>query len=147
MRIGDGDHTYRWQEDWASIPHSESGAAGWAHPGVVVTRSGQVITYHSSDPTVLVLDREGQLLRSWNTDLTEGHGLTLVQEGDSEYLWIADPGRKRTPDQGYRYPERPDPLCGRVVKLTLAGQPVLELPPPDLPLYRTADYCPTFVAV
>ena len=26
MRIGDGDHAYRWQEDWANIPHSESGA-------------------------------------------------------------------------------------------------------------------------
>ncbi|MFQ6029431.1 MAG: hypothetical protein ACE5Q6_18295 [Dehalococcoidia bacterium] len=147
MQMGSGHHTYRWQEDWARIPQGESAAAGWAHPGVAVTRSGQVITYHSGDPTVLVLDREGQLLRSWSTDLTEGHGLTLVEEGDAEFLWIADPGRKRTKEHTYQYPERNDPISGRVVKLRLEGRSVMELPKPDLALYQTADYCPTFVAV
>nr|WP_248923591.1 hypothetical protein [Mycobacterium intracellulare] len=27
-----------------------------------------------------------------DTDLTEGHGITLVREGDDELLWVSDPG-------------------------------------------------------
>ncbi|MCI0830949.1 MAG: hypothetical protein J4N67_12540, partial [Chloroflexi bacterium] len=56
MRIGSGSNTYEWQDSWASIPESESAQTGWAHHGVTVTESGQIITYHPGDPTMMVFD-------------------------------------------------------------------------------------------
>ena len=145
MQIRCGTESYNWIDDWAKIPNSQSASEGWAHSGVSVTENGEIITYHPTDPTMLFLDHAGNLLRSWNTDLTEAHGITTVKDGKSEHLWIADNGRKRIPQAGYDYP-----LGGkgpRVVKMTLDGEIVMCLQTPELPVYHDAMYSPTFVAV
>ena len=80
MHIGSWSQIYRWIDGWAQIPDTADARIGWAHAGVVVTRAGLVVTFHQGDPTVLVSDQSGKLLRSWNVDLTEGHGITLVEE-------------------------------------------------------------------
>ena len=147
MRIGSGEHTYEWVDKWAKIPDTESARIGWAHHGVVVSESGDVIAFHQSDRTVLVFDKEGNLLRSWPSGLNEAHGMTLVKEDDSEYLWLADNGSKRDPRAGYEYGETGDLDPGRVVKMTLDGQTVMSLERPDLPVYRIGKYSPTFVSV
>jgi len=92
-----------------------------------------------------VLDGDGNIRRSWDIPLADGHGITLVKEGGSEYLWFADPGRKRDPDDGYenRYGDR----GGQVVKATLDGEVTMSLAPPDIPVYRDGSYLPTSVAV
>ena len=146
MRIGSGENTYEWADSWARLPDSESARTGWAHPGLVVTAAGQVISFHPGDPTVLLFDIDGNLIRSWKTNLTEGHGMTLVQEGPLEYLWVADPGRKRLKQCDYQYPPG-DRISGQVVKMTLDGQEVISLPQPELPVYAQGNYCPTSVAV
>ena len=146
MRIGIGENTYEWAGNWAKVPDSESARTGWAHPGLAVTADGQIISFHQGDPTVLVFGKDGNLLRSWKTSLTEGHGITLVQEGQLEYLWVADPGRKRLKQHDYQYPTG-DRISGRVVKMTLDGQEVMSLPQPELPVYAQGNYCPTSVAV
>ena len=45
MRGGQGTNTYRWVGDWAELPDTESVHKGWAHHGVVVTESGDVVTF------------------------------------------------------------------------------------------------------
>ena len=145
MRIGSGKHTYEWVGDWARIPDTESAREGWAHHGVVVTEGGDIVTFHQGDATVLVLDKEGNLKRSWASGLTEGHGMTLVKEGDSEYLWIADNGAKRNPKAAYDYP--PGARRGQVVKMGLDGQTVMSIERPELAIYREGEYSPTWVAV
>ena len=47
--------------------------------------------------------------------------MTLVKEGDTEYLWVADNGRKREASLGYDYPTTSAQFIGRVVKMTLDG--------------------------
>jgi hypothetical protein len=42
----------------------------------------------------VIFDREGPLLQSFPTGLKEGHGITLVEEGGKELVWLADPGSK-----------------------------------------------------
>ncbi len=74
MRIASGSNTYQWIGDWAQIPDNAEARSGWAHPGVVVTRDGSVITFHQSDPTVLVYDQNE---RHYHVIL---HGLTLHQD-------------------------------------------------------------------
>lgn len=145
MRIGGGEHTYEWIDNWAKIPNTGSARFGWAHHGVVVTAAGEVVAYHSGDPRVLVFDREGNLLRSWETDFVEGHGLSLVKEGGAEYLWIADIGRKRVKTAGYEYVTHS--RAAQVVKMTLDGTIVRRLRQPDLAIYKEGTYSPTWVAV
>ena len=147
MRVGSGKNTYGWNEDWASVPESASAKTGWAHHGLVVTQSGDVITFHPSDSTIMVLDNGGNLKRTWELPVADAHGITLVQEGNTEYLWIADNGRKRQFDIGYDYPPSSDPYSGKGIKTTLDGEILATLPKPDLPVYREGNYSPTFVAV
>ena len=147
MQVGGGENTYQWIDNWARTPDTESARTGWAHHGVVATEAGDVIAFHQAGATFLVFDREGALQRSWASELTEAHGMTLVKEGGAEYLWIADNGRKRQPKFSYEYPDSAPKISGRVVKMTLDGQTVMELQRPDLPVYQDGDYMPTWVAV
>ena len=140
MRIGDGDNTYEWIDSWAKTPKSD----GWAHHGAAITEAGNIVACHQGRATIETFDRDGNLLSSWDSGLTEAHGITIVKEGDVEYLWIADNGRKRQADLGYEYL---DEYKGQVAKFTLDGRRVMSIDPPDLPVYGSAVYSPTWVAV
>ena len=147
MRIGSGKNSYEWISNWAKIPDSEAARGGWAHHSVVVTEAGEVIASHQSEPQGLVFDRDGNLKRSWQTDLAELHGITLVKEGNTEYLWIADNGSKRQQAFGYDYLPGADVASGQVVKMTLEGQIVAKLERPSLAVYQNTRFSPTAVAV
>ena len=58
MRVGSEEHSYNWIDNWAKIPESDSSRKGWAHPGIVVTESGNVVTCHPGDPEVMTFDSE-----------------------------------------------------------------------------------------
>ena len=147
MNIGDGDTKYSWIDDWADIPDSESARNGWSHHGIVVTRDSEVISYHAGDATMLVFDLEGNFLRSWDVEFADAHGITLVEDGGTEYLWIADNGRKRKPEFGYDYPAGGGRVVGQVVKMALDGNIVMRLEQPNLPIYESGDYMPTCISV
>jgi len=144
MRTGSGEHTYEWIEPWANLPESDAVRQGWAHPGVAVTGGGNVVTFHPGEPSVLVFNTDGALLHTIETGLGEGHGITVTQEGEREYLWIADPGSKR---RRIGSELEQSSHTGQVVKFTMDGQPVLTLDRPDLPVYGQGTYAPTSVAV
>ena len=101
MRIGTGVSTYEWQENWVKYPTSESLNSGWSHHGVAISETGDIITYHPADPTVMIFDKKGNLKSSWEADFADAHGITLVKDSDTEFLWIADNGAKR--QAGYQY--------------------------------------------
>ena len=145
MQIGSGTNTYEWQDTWASIPESESARDGWSHHGVTVTDAGQIITYHPGDPTMMVFDPDGTLVRTFPVDLSDAHGITVVKEDGEERLWVADNGRKRLPDIGYDYPG--GEVRGQVLKMDLEGNVLASLEKPDLDVYREGMYSPTWVAV
>ena len=145
MQIGSGANTYEWQDSWAGIPDSENARNGWAHHGVAVMESGQIITYHPGDQTMMVFDEKGELVRSWQVNLSDAHGITLVNEGGTELLWIADNGRKRQHSLGYEYPD--GETRGQVLKMDLEGKVLASLQRPDLDVYREGMYSPTWVAV
>ena len=131
LQIGSGEQTYEWIGDWAKIPNTESARTGWAHPGMTINGAGEIVTFHPGEPRLLVFDPEGNLLRTAETSLTEGHWITVVREGDAEYLWIADTDAKRYPQNHYAYgAEIPQ---GQVVKMTMDGETVAVLPRPELP--------------
>lgn len=129
MRIGGGEYSYEWVDGWARIPDSESGRANGRTHGVVVTETGRIMVFHQAEPAMLVFAPDGTLERAWGDRFAGAHGLTLVKEGSSEYLWLTDQ------------------YSGEVVKTTLDGQTVMTVERPDLPVYRDGKYSPTWVAV
>lgn len=130
MQIGRGQFTYEWHDHWARIPDTESGRQNGRTHGVVATAAGDVCVFNQADPGVLVFGRDGQVKASWGDRFGGAHGMTLVREGDVEYLWLTD--------------ER----SHEVVKTTLDGTTVQTLPEPDHDAYRDGGrYVPTWVAV
>jgi hypothetical protein len=144
--------------DWADLSAVSEAASSWAHNGIVVTAAGEVIGFHAGQ--LVTLDRDGRVSRSVYTDLTEGHGITLVREGNEEFLWVSDPGfifeigsddgdEAWAPvfGKGVRVESRPP----RVVKMTLEGEVVAELPIPSRrpgsPPGMMGDYCPSGAVV
>lgn len=106
-----------------------------------------MISFHQVDKTLLRFDNQGNLKESHQTDLTEAHGITLVKEGDTEHLWVADNGKKRLAENGYEYPGGDIQVVGQVVKMTLDAEPLTKLATPPLEIYDKGDYSPTWVAV
>jgi len=129
MRISSGERTYEWIENWARTPDNESSRTNGRTHGVVVSEAGQTIVFHQANPAVLVFDKAGKLQDAWGDRFEGAHGMTLVQDGDVEYLWLSDQ------------------TSGEVVKMTLDGQTVMNLQRPALPAYQTGGYAPTWVAV
>ena len=131
MQIGNSNHNYSWHEKWVEAPGPDSVKEGWAHHGIVVSpKTGNVITFHQSEPTVLVFSQHGELVDSWEAGVQNAHGMTLVQEGTDEFLWLADN------------------LSAQVVKVSVDGDQVMSIARPDIDTYNSGEkYSPTDVAV
>ncbi|MEV0291802.1 hypothetical protein AB0H36_47420 [Kribbella sp. NPDC050820] len=146
-QVGEGDFVFDFDDRWFEGEHHSGHTDGWAHHGVVVTSAGEVVTFDEKLPRVLVLGRDGSLVRTFDVDLVEGHGMVLVREGDEELLWISDNGSKRRRRDDGTYEPDVKPLRGSVAQFRLDGTEVFRLKMPALPVYAAGDYCPTAVAV
>lgn len=127
--LGSGDYRFRWIENWARIPDSKTGRENGRTHGVVISASGDVIVFNQANPAVLVFSPDGKLKSSWGDRFLGAHGLTLVREGEEEFLWLTDQD------------------TGEVVKTTLDGRNVMNLEKADHPVYKQKKYFPTWVAV
>src|SRR5579884_604421 len=130
MDVADSSNTlhYDWKEDWAKTPDTPSVRANGRTHGVAEASDGSVYVFCQASPAVLVYDQSGKLTRSFADDFPEAHGLTLVNEGGAEYLWLTDQS------------------SGRVAKLTLSGKTVQILDKPAHRAYQSANYAPTWAA-
>jgi DNA-binding beta-propeller fold protein YncE len=141
---GSGATNYTWQEDWAQVPSPEAAATGWAHPGMVATASGLIVTCHPGLPLLMLLDASGALVRSVPLDVTEIHGLGMGRSDGQETLWLTDNGTKRLPGAGY--PPHAAPRGGQVIEVSLTGDILRHLPKPPHAAYETGAFSPTGIA-
>ena len=129
-RLGQDDWTYEFQPDWSK-----------ADPNVVpirnchemeIDKNGRLylLTDHP-DNNVVVYDLQGNLLDHWTLGMKSAHGLTMVDESNSQVLWICDA------------------YSGKVVKTSLTGEVLQTLASPhELGIYRANQgYAPTQTAV
>ena len=58
MRIGTSPFEYDWISDWAEIPNQASAVSGWAHHGMAVTDSGEVIAIHPAESLAMMFDQD-----------------------------------------------------------------------------------------
>ena len=146
MIIGGGDNRYEWVDGWGKVPDSQSAREGWAHHGMVVTGDNRIIAFHQGDPTVLIFNTAGDLTETWDAPVREAHQMALEVDGDNEYLWIADPGRKSTKANGAYEPiigER----GGQVIKTTLDGDLLLQITQPNHDAYNDGTFAPTSMTI
>lgn len=129
MIIGEGQYRYRWIDRWAVVPDTPSALLNGRTHGVVVSELGNVLIFHQANPAVLVYDPDGRLLDAWGERFPGAHGMTLVAEGEDEFLWLTDQD------------------SGEVVKTTLDGTLVQSISKPDHEAYRSGKYAPTWVAI
>lgn len=128
--LGQGDHRYRVQTDWCPPAAGRPGVKN-CHEMVQVADGRLFMINDSEEHNILIFDKGGKLLDHWTAGLPAGHGLTLHDEGGTEYLYLTCPG------------------TGQVVKCTLDGRTLLRLPDPrTIQAYNDcAAYRPTETAI
>jgi len=129
MIIGTGHHQYKWIDRWAVVPDTPSSRENGRTHGVAVAESGNILVFHQANPAVLVYRHDATLLDAWGANFPGAHGMTLVTEGEEEFLWLTDQN------------------TAEVVKTTLDGKTIRSLPQPDHEAYVKGTYSPTWVAV
>ena len=131
--IGQGDHRYQVELGWGDLDRATTPVEN-CHEMVMDSRGRLLMVTDEPRNNVLIYDKGGELLASWTLGYNAAHGLTLSEEGDEEFLYLAHNGFSDT---------------GRVVKTTLDGRVVQTLPhPAEIGVYEADDnYHPTETAI
>lgn len=146
MKIGTLPFEYEWVSDWADIPDQTSAKTGWAHHGMAVTNSGEIVAVHPAESLAMVFDPQGKLLNSFEIPVREAHQLALATVDGEQHLWIADPGRKNVKANGAYAPD-PGKWGGQAVRVSLTGELKQRIGQPPHSAYEASDFAPTSVAV
>lgn len=128
--IGHGDFRYKVQKTWGNLDPQKTPVKN-CHEMVMDKKGRLIMITDEVKNNIIIYDRSGKLITTWGHEFPGGHGLTLFDEGGEEVLFICDPE------------------SGRVVKTTLDGKTLLELPnPKTISVYEsTQAYKPTETAV
>lgn len=128
--IGHGDYRYRVHLAWGNLNQEQTPVKN-CHEMVMDKKGRLIMITDETKNNIIIYDRSGKLISTWGSEFPSGHGLTLFEEGGEEVLFICNP----------------DP--GRVVKTTLDGRILMELPHPNtIGVYDTSQkYLPTETAI
>lgn len=130
LLLGSGKHTYEWVRGWGRLP--EGLTYGNTHGCIAIDAKDRVFVNTDSENAVIVFDADGKFLSAWGKEFKGGlHGMTLVKEGDKEFLYLAHTARHE------------------VLKATLEGEVQWSIAYPSMAgIYRSADeYQPTSIVV
>lgn len=123
---------YEWLDNWIRIPQTPSARDNGRTHAVVEAADGSIFVYHQAQDGLLRYDPDGGLMWARGGDRWVGaHGMTIVREGNEEFLWLADQASTE------------------VCKVTLEGETVLKVERPDHERYRgeaARPYIPTWAA-
>ncbi|MEB2775011.1 6-bladed beta-propeller [Algoriphagus sp. D3-2-R+10] len=108
--IGHGDFQYQVDSRWGMLDPAKVPVNN-CHEMVMDRKGRMIMVTDEPKNNVIIYDQSGKFLSAWTLGMDRAHGLTLVDEGDAEYLWISD-------------------NAGRVVKTTLDGAVVVEIDSP-----------------
>ena len=127
--VGHGAFKYRVDKLWSKADREKTPVKD-CHEMVQSADGRLFLITNLKQNNVIVFNTDGHVLDAWSVGIAGGHGLTIHQESGTEFLYLTDTG-------------------GRIIKTTLEGKPVLELPhPAKCGAYSERDpYSPTETAV
>ncbi len=108
--LGHGDFKYKIDSAWGNLDPAKVPVVN-CHEMVMDRKGRMIMLTDEVKNNVIIYDQSGKLLSTWTLGLDRAHGLSLVDEGDAEYLWVVDNG-------------------GKVVKTTLDGRIIAEIKSP-----------------
>ena len=128
--IGHGAHKYKVDKNWG-IQDPSQFPVNDCHEMVMDKNQRLIMTTTHPKNNILIYDRSGKILNAWGTDYPGAHGLTLIEEGEEEFLFITDPKSRK------------------VCKTTLKGELLMTFNKPiEIPEYQNSKkYKPTETAV
>jgi hypothetical protein len=127
--IGHGDFKYKVNASWGNLDPAKYPVVN-CHEMVMDKKGRLLMVTDEVKNNIIIYDQSGKYLDSWTLGLGSAHGLSLVNEGGEEFLWIVDNG-------------------GRVIKTDLKGKIITEIPtPPSQGIYKEGmRYTPTETVV
>jgi DNA-binding beta-propeller fold protein YncE len=129
-RIGDGQWTYTLDDAWGALPAGMKYGYGCA---VVLDSQDRVyVTSRSTNPCVVVFDRDGKLLETWANEFTEKIGFDTKKYADTAHglYWNKEPAGEFFYWTENKSTNRTGPKFGsRVYKTDLNGKVLYTLGP------------------
>lgn len=90
---------YRLVDNWGRLPEGRT----WGEvPGMTIDATGRLFAFHRNQPTIVELDADGRILKSWGENMfVWPHGIRVDRNG---FLWITDGrGRDGRGQQVFKY--------------------------------------------
>jgi hypothetical protein len=87
--IGHGDFQYKVDKMWGNQDPS-SYPVDHCHEMVMDSKGRLILCTTHTKNNILIYDRGGKILESWGTSFPGAHGLTIMDEGGEEFLYLTD---------------------------------------------------------
>jgi len=120
--IGHGDFRYKVDKAWAMI-NPFSTFIDNCHEMVRDSKGRLIMIGDDPRSNVIVFDKSGKVLDSWGTYWPGGHGLTLMDEGGEDMLYISESGWARSREDGRTMVKQ----NGYVAKTTIDGRHIFTI--------------------
>ena len=89
LTFGHGTHRYRVNKNWSQADQTRFPIKD-AHEMVQAKDGRLFLITNETKNNILIFDKSGKLLDSWGDSFPGGHGLTIHDEGGTEFLYITD---------------------------------------------------------
>ncbi len=140
--IGHGRFRYKVDKSWAKINTTNTPLDN-CHEMVFDSKGRLIMIGDDTANNILIFDKSGKLLDSWGHGFPGGHGLSITNEGGTDFLLITDCGYFNNPKGG------PNSQAGQVLKMTTDGRLVFAIGHPrTIGVYKDDEkFQPTETAV
>ncbi|GAA5221956.1 6-bladed beta-propeller [Membranihabitans marinus] len=92
--LGHGSHKYKVVQGWGTLDAGKN-PVNDCHEMVEDAKGRLILLTNETKNNVIIYDKSGKLLDSWGHDYPGGHGLTLADEGDEQFLFLTDTDRNQ----------------------------------------------------
>ncbi len=128
--VGHNDHQYKVDMTWGALDPAKIPVKD-CHEMVMDSKGRVVLLTNHTQNNIIIYNKDGSVVKTWGTEFPGAHGLTLMDEGGEDMLYITDTERHE------------------VIKTTMDGKIVKIFPyPADFkPYQNAAQYVPTETAI
>lgn len=89
--LGHGDYQYKLVKDWAQMSSVHTPLLN-CHEMQMDSKGRLIMIGDHPSNNIIIFDKSGKVLETWGTAYPGGHGLTIINEGGEDFLFLADSG-------------------------------------------------------